>query len=368
MPEVHPLPLMPLYGASDKSTPVSKQRPGLRLLMKLSVALTATCTLLFLTVVVPHIHSHFYLISGSSGASHGAQYSSGDLAGLSDRIVPYKTRIGYFTYSKPLKDDRVIAIFQPRYAPGADVRDEVPSLRGVRPGAREQYIDDLYPEVLRMDPQFATGGMVSLIGLRFGASGSACKCNFGGVDALSCEVKSPELAIIQLPSAAHFQIFREANMGPSFMEVTLDSHGRVGVSRIHLNSDAKPHQSSDARKPSQASHQTIIYCQGHFQPIQSRQHFILINHFIRLSGGSPSPSAAARMQRRGPGPGQGGQGSLPKRSYHTRRFPTCLVMTLRESSSKPEMMVWRDECLVNLGVVACVIFLHALCQLPFLSN
>jgi hypothetical protein len=266
MPEVHPLPgsLVPLYGASDKSTAVSKQRPGLRLLMKLSVALTTTCTLLFLIVFVPHIHSHFYLISGSSGASHGAQYSSGDLAGLSDRIVPYKTRIGYFTYSKPLTDDRVIAIFQPRYAPGADVRDEVPSLRGMRPGTREQYIDDLYPEVLRIDPQFVTGGMVSLIGLRFGASGSACKCNFGGVNALSCEVKSPELAIIQLPSAAHFQMFREANMSPPFIEVTLDSHAHVGVSRIHLNSDAQPHQSSDdARKSSQASHQTIIYCQGH---------------------------------------------------------------------------------------------------------
>ncbi len=306
MPEVHPLPgsLVPLYGASDKPTAVSKQRPGLRLLMKLSVALTTTCSLLFLTVVVPHIHSHFYLISGSSGASHGAQYSSGDLAGLSDRIVPYKTRIGYFTYSKPLKDDRVIAIFQPRYAPGADVRDEVPSLRGMRPGAREQYIDDLYPEVLRIDPQFVTGGMVSLIGLRFGASGSACKCNFGGVDALSCEVKSAELAIIQLPAAAHFQILKEANMSPSFIEVTLDSHGHVGVSRIHLNSDAKPPPlSSDARKSSQASLQTIIYCQGRVQSIQSYQHFILINHFIRLSGWRPSPGAAARMLRRGPGPG-----------------------------------------------------------------
>jgi hypothetical protein len=312
MPEVHPLPLMPLYGASDKSTAVSKQRPGLRLLMKLSVALTATCTLLFLTVVVPHIHSHFYLISGSSGASHGTQYSSGDLAGLSDRIVPYKTRIGYFTYSKPLKDDRVIAIFQPRYAPGADVRDEVPSLRGVRPGAREQYIDDLYPEVLRTDPQFATGGMISLIGLRFGASGSACKCNFGGVDALSCEVKSPELAIIQLPSAAHFQIFREANMSPSFMEVTLNSHGRVGVSRIRLNSDAKPHQSSDVRKSSQASHQTIIYCQGHFQSIQSRQHFILINHFLGCRGGVQVQAQQRACSVGGRGRVKGGKAACQK--------------------------------------------------------
>lgn len=68
------------------------------------------------------------------------QYSPGDLAGLSDRIVPYQTRVGYFTYAKPLGHDRVIAVLPPRFVPGADVRDQVPSLRGMRPAVREVYV------------------------------------------------------------------------------------------------------------------------------------------------------------------------------------------------------------------------------------
>jgi hypothetical protein len=236
----HSSPGLPVrsYCGSDCAASLSKQRSGHRLLMKLSLVLTTTCTLLFFIVFVPHLHSHFYLISGSSASAHGVQYSPSDLAGLRDRIVPYKTRIGYFTYAKPLTDDRVIAIYPPHFVPGADVRDEVPAMRGMRPGIREEYIDDAYPIVLRVSPKAPTGGMVSLIGLRFGKSGSECKCNFGSVDAVSCEVKSPELAVIQLPVGAHFQISREANMQPAFVEVKLHSGQHFGVSRILFGADA----------------------------------------------------------------------------------------------------------------------------------
>jgi hypothetical protein len=220
------------YGGSDSAATPSKQLSGHRRLMKLSLALTIVCATLFLIVTVPHLHSHFFLISGSSAAAGSAQNSQPDIAGLSDRVVPYKTRIGYFTYAQPLADDRIIAIYQPRYVPGADLRDIVPALRGLRPGDREEYIDNMYPLVLSIDPKIPTGGNVSLMGLRFGASGSACKCIFGGVHASSCEVKSSQLAIIELPSGAHFQIFREANMQPPFIEIKLHTENRFGVSRI----------------------------------------------------------------------------------------------------------------------------------------
>ena len=230
------------YSGANSSTILSKPRSGHRVLMKLSLALTVTCAILFLIVFVPHLHSHFYMISGSSASAQGVQYSPGDIAGLTDRIVPYQTRIGYFTYGKPLTDDRVIAVYPPHYVPGADVRDEVPALRGLRPGIREEYVDDIYPVVLRISPKVPTGGLVSLMGLRFGESGVACKCSFGGVAALSCEVKSPELAIIQLPAAAHFQIAREANMQPAFVEVKLTSGQHYGVSRLLFGAaaDAEP--------------------------------------------------------------------------------------------------------------------------------
>jgi hypothetical protein len=215
-----------------------KQRSGYRLLTKLSLALTSTCSLLFLIVVAPHLHSYFFLISGSSASAVAVQYSPADLAGFSDRIVPYKTRMGYFKYQKHLTDDRVIAIYQPHYVPGSDVRDSNPAMRGLRPGPREEYISDVYPIVLRISPKFPTGGMVSLIGVNFGKSGTACKVVFADVDAESCEVKSPDLAIIRLPSAAHYHISRVASMQPAFVEVKLHLDKRVGVSRIQIGSDA----------------------------------------------------------------------------------------------------------------------------------
>jgi hypothetical protein len=241
------------YSGSDSSATLSKQRSGHRVLMKLSLALTVTCTLLFLIVFVPHLHSHFYMISGSSASADGVQYSPSDLAGLTDRIVPYKMRVGYFTYSKPLTDDRVIAVYPPHYVPGADVRDENPALRGMRPGIREEYIDDVYPVVLRISPKIPTGGLVSLIGLRFGESGSACKCNFGGVVAVSCEVKTPELAIIQLPAGAHFQIAREANMQPAFVEVKMNSGRHYGVSRLSFGAAADAESTVARAQHSQVS-------------------------------------------------------------------------------------------------------------------
>ena len=103
------------------------------------------------------------------------------------------------------------------------------------------YVDDLYPVILRVSPKIPSGGgEVSLMGLRFGSAGSTCQCNFGGAAALSCVVKSPELAIIKLPASAHFQVFREANALPAFVEVELIAGGgkRLGVSRIHLGGDA----------------------------------------------------------------------------------------------------------------------------------
>jgi hypothetical protein len=146
--------------------------------------------------------------------------------------------MGYFKYQKHLTDDRVIAIYQPHYVPGSDVRDSNPAMRGLRPGPREEYISDVYPIVLRISPKFPTGGMVSLIGVNFGKSGTACKVVFADVDAESCEVKSPDLAIIRLPSAAHYHISRVASMQPAFVEVKLHLDKRVGVSRIQIGSDA----------------------------------------------------------------------------------------------------------------------------------
>jgi len=241
------------YGSDSAAAAApSKQHSGHRRLMKLSLALTTLCVTLFLIVTVPHLHSHFFLISGSSDAARGAQYSQPDIAGLSDRVVPYRTRIGYFTYTQPLTDDRIIAIYQPRYVPGADVRDAVPALRGLRPGEREEYLDDIYPLVASIAPKIPTGGNVSLVGSRFGASGSACKCTFGGVHASSCEVKSSQLAIIQLPPGAHFQIFREANMQPPFIEIKLDTQSRLGVSRIYLGEPPADAPSAPASAPAPA--------------------------------------------------------------------------------------------------------------------
>jgi hypothetical protein len=330
---------VPSYCGSGNSTLGSKQRHGQRMLMKLSIALTTTCTLLFLIVCVPHLHSHFYLISGSSAPDHGLRYAPSDLAGLSDRIVPYKMRIGYFTYAKPLVDDRVIAVYPPHYVPGADVRDQFASMRGLRPAVREVYIDDLGPVVLRISPKVPTGGMVSLVGLRFGPAGSVCNCKFGGVAAQSCEVKSPELAIIQLPPAVHLQIYREANAQPAFIEVDLSTDKHLGVSRIHFGSvadaDHEPPIAEHAASPQVLANACVYF--------SSRALKMTCTKFTRSSRSASMSRlqlqfAAAKRMHRAPEPEE----TKRRQCRPTRKFRTFPAMTLRESLLKHERTALHD--------------------------
>jgi hypothetical protein len=323
------------------------------MLMKLSVALTTTCTLLFLIVCVPHLHSHFYLISGSSSPDHSLRYAPSDLAGLSDRIVPYKTRIGYFTYAKTLADDRVIAVYPPRYVPGADVRDQFASMRGLRPGVREEYIDNLGPVVTHISPKFPTGGMVSLIGLRFGLAASACKCNFGSVAAQSCEVKSPELAIIQLPPAAHFQIFREANAQPAFIQIELNTDEHLGVSRIHFSSVAD----ADDEPPIAAQHDTPSRAAAP-QVLANSCIYFWSSAFASMSAAFTRSSrslsmsrlqfqfAAARRMHRAPG----SEETRSRRYWRTRKFPTLPAMILTESLLKLERTALLDSSVGSISM------------------
>jgi hypothetical protein len=254
------------------------------------------------------------------------QYSPGDLAGLSDRIIPYQTRVGYFTYAKPLADDRVIAVLPPRFVPGADVRDQVPSLRGTRPAAREEYIDDLYPVIRHVSPNIPSGGgEVSLMGLRFGSAGSTCQCSFGGAAALSCVVKSPELAIIQLPAAPHFHVFREANAQPAFVEVKLVAGNRLGVSRIHFGGDADSDtESSHARAlplpPTHAAASQVCF--------EAVMHCCLLLAFITVSFVCPHVACLTLACSKSSAPRQRRQRLLPKQAAArrpprlTKKYPT----------------------------------------------
>jgi hypothetical protein len=349
MPDAQrPTPGLPVqsYCGPDSSASFSKQRHGHRILMKLSLVLTATCALLFFVVCVPHLHSHFYLISGSLGSADGVQRSTSDLAGLSDRIVPYKIRIGYFTYTKPLTDDRVIAVFPPRFVPGSDIRDQFASMRGLTPGIREEYIDDVSPVVLRIAPKLPTGGMVSLIGLRFGNAGSVCDCNFGGLAALSCEVKSPELAIIELPPAARFQMFREANAQPSFIELKLNADKHLGVSRIYFGSAADTETRPPLAQQHAASHAAASQVLFEFEIYRTSRALapiiIAFTRPSRLEVGNPRLRllfAAARRRH----PDQEQQQTKNPQCRRTKKLPTFPAKISRESLHKPESRVLHDE-------------------------